>query len=500
MVLPFPGHLSPTRQTPKNPDLPKPLNSIQAHCSLHPRLWLLITFLSVQIFVLFVTRTVPLPASLFPATKTKPSAAAANCPLGRIYVYNLPPSFNKDLIDTCNDSDPWHWRCGAVSNDGFGPIAAELARVVPGSVAPAWYWTNQFALEILFHNRLLNHECRTLEPESAAAFYIPFYAGLAVGKYLWANHTMRDRDCELVIRWVRKQPFWRRSNGADHFITLGRITWDFRRLDDPSYDWGSSLLNMPAMRRVTRLIVERAPRDDNDVGVPYPTGFHPSSISDVVNWQGFVRNRNRTSLFCFVGAARADIKDDIRAALMSQCRNESGSCRVVDCARAECANGRTSNLETFLDSDFCLQPKGDSYTRRSVFDCMLAGSIPVFFWFRTAYTQYKWFLPGQPESYSVFIEPRDVVNGRSIRSILEGYSKEDVRRMREKVIETIPRFVYAKPSEGLGSRSRDAFDIAVNGVLNRFRVARESRSGRGTKTQEGKANSSLSDSSLGRIL
>lgn len=257
---------------------------------------------------------------------------------------------------------------------------------------------------------------------------------------------------------------------------------------------------MPAMKRVTRLVVERAPRDNNDVGVPYPTGFHPNSISDITNWQEFVRNSNRTSLFCFVGAARAGIKDDIRGALMGQCRNESGTCRVVDCSRAECANGKTSNLETFLDSDFCLQPKGDSYTRRSVFDCMLAGSVPVFFWFRTAYTQYQWFLPDEPESYSVFIEPRDVVNGRSIRSILERYSKEDVRRMREKVIETIPRFVYAKPGEGLGSRSRDAFDISVKGVLNRFRVAREKASGRGTETQLGKANSSVSESSLGRIL
>ncbi|KAH7846447.1 hypothetical protein Vadar_014183 [Vaccinium darrowii] len=492
MVLP---HLSPTHQTPpkpQNPNLPKPFNSIQSHCSLHPRLWLLITILSVQILILFVTRTVPLPTALFPSTKTKiKTPVAAACPLGRIYVYDLPPSYNKGLVDTCNDSDPWHWRCGAVSNDGFGPSAAtELNEIVPEKLARSWYSTNQFASEILFHNRLLNYECRTLDPESAAAFYIPFYAGLAVGKYLWANHTMRDRDCEMVTRWVQKQPFWWRSNGSDHFITLGRIAWDFRRLDDPTYDWGSSLLNMPAMRHVTRLIVERAPRDDYDIGIPYPTGFHPSSISDVENWQGFVRIRNRTSLFSFVGAARRDVDNDFRGVLLSQCKNESGSCRAVDCAKTECTtNGKTSNLATFLDSDFCLQPKGDSYTRRSVFDCMLAGSIPVFFWFRTAYTQYDWFLPREPESYSVYIDPRDVMNGRSIRTILEGYSREDVRKMREKVIEIIPNFVYTKPGKGLRNGNRDVFNIAVDGVLNRFKKQRERRSGNGTKTHMEKANS-----------
>ncbi|XP_057491730.1 xyloglucan galactosyltransferase XLT2-like [Actinidia eriantha] len=464
-------------QNPKknqNPDLNNTLQSVLSNCSIHPRLWLIITILSLQVLILFITRSFPLP--LFPAAKTRRSATG-ECPSGRVYVYNLPTRFNRDLVDTCNDSDPWHWRCGAVSNDGFGPRATELAGIVPESLSPAWYWTNQFASEILYHNRLLNYKCRTLEPESATAFYMPFYAGLAVGKYLWQNQSMRDRDCAMLLRWVQSKPFWGRSNGSDHFIALGRITWDFRRMDQPEIDWGSSFINMPAMRHVTRLVVERAPRDDYDVGVPYPTGFHPRSQSDIVQWQSFVRNQNRTGLFCFVGAARSDIKNDFRGLLLNQCRNESDSCRLVDCARTECANGRTRNMETFLDSDFCLQPRGDSYTRRSVFDCMLAGSIPVFFWFRTAYGQYEWFLPGEPESYSVFIDPRDVRNGRSIKRVLERYSREDVRKMREKVIELIPNFLYAKTIEGLGS-TRDAVDIAIDGVLKRFRESDMNRNSR----------------------
>lgn len=120
-----------------------------------------------------------------------------------------------------------------------------------------------------------------------------------------------------------------------------------------------------------------------------------------------------------------------------------------------------------MESDFCLQPRGDSFTRRSIFDCMVAGSIPVFFWKRTAYYQYEWFLPSEPKSYSVFIDRNAVKNGTSIiKSELEKFSKEEIRKMREKVIEYIPRLVYARPNEGLET-IKDAFDVAIDGVLKR---------------------------------
>ncbi|KAA8531630.1 hypothetical protein F0562_006653 [Nyssa sinensis] len=426
-MLSVPGHLSPEIQTlkkHKSLELKNTFHSLKAHISVHPRIWLFITILLIHVLVIFVSRALPISFSirqLFPAPNDK------QCQSGRVYVYELPPLFNRELADNCNDSDHFNWRCAAVSNNGFGPTATELAGIVPENLANTWYKTNQFSSEVLYHNRMLNYRCRTLDPELATAFYIPFYAGLAVGKFLWFKFSGkdRDRDCELLLRWVQDQPFWKRSNGSDHFMTLGRITWDFRRLNNPELDWGSSFINMPAMRNVTRFTIERAPGDYYDVGVPYPTGLHPGSDADVLKWQSFVRNRDRTSLFCFVGLARDDIKNDFRELLLSQCRNASDSCRAVGCAETRCSISTSASLEAFLNSDFCLQPRGDSYTRRSTFDCMVAGSIPVFFWERTAYDQYEWFLPGERESYSVFIDHNDVRNGTSIRKVLEKFSREE---------------------------------------------------------------------------
>ncbi|GKC42081.1 RNA-directed DNA polymerase, eukaryota [Tanacetum coccineum] len=81
----------------------------------------------------------------------------------------------------------------------------------------------------------------------------------------------------------------KKSDGWDHFITMGRITWDFRRSSEQ--DWGSRCIYLPGMRNITRLLIERNSWDYFDVGVPYPTGFHPNSPSDVATWQEFVRTR-----------------------------------------------------------------------------------------------------------------------------------------------------------------------------------------------------------------
>lgn len=82
--------------------------------------------------------------------------------------------------------------------------------------------------------------------------------------------------------------------------------------------------------------------------------------------------------------------------------------------------------------------------------------------------QYQWFLPKEPGSYSVYIDRNEVKNGTSIKDVLERFSKEDVRRMRERVIDLIPNLVYAKSPNGLETY-KDAFDVALDGVFRRFK-------------------------------
>lgn len=472
-----PHHHHAAAKKSKKLELRTTLHSVKSHISAHHCAWLTATVLLQLLIILFLNRASPPPPLPSIHRRHFESAAAApalydqTCKHGRIYVYDLPPTLNKHLLDNCRDLDPWSSRCNAVSNGGFGPPATGLDAVVPADLAPAWYWTDMYAAEVIYHDRMMSHRCRTTEQSKATAFYIPFYVGLAVGKYLWFNYTSKDRDGHAVemLNWVKNQQPWKNSNGSNHFIMLGRLTWDFRRLTDNDDEWGTRFIYMPLMKNVLRLAVERSRWDELEISVPYPTAFHPRSGSDISQWQDLIRTRKRSSLFTFVGATRKKIRNDFRGVLMNYCKNESGSCGVVDCSVTHCYDGAPSILEAFLDSDFCLQPKGDGFTRRSAFDCMLGGSIPVFFWRGSFEYQYEWHLPKEASTYSVFIDYKDVRNDTSIvRRVLEKYSRDEVRRMRETIVGFLPRLLYARSGTDLGG-VEDAFDVAMDGVLTRFK-------------------------------
>ncbi|KAL1536500.1 xyloglucan galactosyltransferase XLT2-like [Salvia divinorum] len=456
-----------THKKPKNLSL-KNASTIRIYMLKFSKVFLVIIFQLVIIHYIYQSPSKPSSSSSIHQDTTQQILGPKSndrCKHGTVYVYNLPAKFNQDLLDHCANLDPWHSRCKAVTNHGLGPMAAGLSNVVPENLSPAWYWTDMFAGEVLYHSRMLRHACRTTESETATAFYIPFYAGLAVGRYLFTNYSAQDRDasCAELLHWVSDQPPWRRSRGADHFIMLGRMTWDFRRSRDA--DWGSGFIYMPQMKHVLRLGVERDPWDPLEVSVPYPTGFHPRSDWELVQWMEYVRTVNRTNRFTFVGGKR-QMKGDFRTILQEHCRDESGSCRVVDCSGTRCYDGTSEILEAFLASDFCLQPRGDAHTRRSTFDCMLAGSIPVFFWKRSIHNQYEWFLGDEPGRFSIFIDRRAVRNGTtSIRTVLESFSRDEVRRKREKLISLMPKFVYTSGQDGT---AKDAFDFAIDGVLRRL--------------------------------
>ncbi|CAL5008048.1 unnamed protein product [Urochloa decumbens] len=401
-----------------------------------------------------------------------------------IYVHDLPPRFNADIIRGCRKSEG-HWGdiCASLINAGLGrPLAADPADgIITGEAG--WYGTHQFALDLIFHNRMKQYACLTndsaaaSEPglsNTAAAVFVPFYAGFDFARYHWGyDNATRDAASVDLAEWLMARPEWARMWGRDHFLVAGRTGWDFRRSVNYGADWGNDLLAMPAGRNMSVLVLESTFRRSTDYPVPYPTYFHPRSDADVLRWQDTVRSHNRTWLMAFVGAPRPDVRMDIRIRdhVIAQCKAAS-SCGLLACARSpgsvQChAPGDIMRL--FRKASFCLQPPGDSYTRRSAFDSVLAGCIPVFFHGATAYKQYRWHLPEEDHlSYSVYI-PGDDVRRRnvSIEAVLRAIPPDTVERMREEVIKLIPRVLYADPrSSSRLETIKDAVDVAVEKVLD----------------------------------
>ncbi|XP_021907411.1 probable xyloglucan galactosyltransferase GT12 [Carica papaya] len=400
-----------------------------------------------------------------------------NC-LGRyIYIHDLPSRFNDDVIKDCRKLIKWFDVCPFMANSGLGP-AVENSRGVLSE--KGWFMTNQFFLESIFRDRMKGYECLTNNSAMASAIYVPYFAGFDIGRHLWGyNVSIRDSLGKTLAKWLRERPEWKSMGGRDHFFVAGRIAWDFRRVNDEQDEWGSKLMFLPEFSNMTMLTIESTPWN-NEIAIPYPTYFHPSSDDQVRQWQNRVRTRTRTRrfLFSFVGAPRPNMTGSIRGKIIKQCLSSTRRCKLLNCHENNC-DDPVKIMEVFQDSVFCLQPPGDSLTRRSIFDSILAGCIPVFFHPDSAYTQYLWYFPRNNTKYSIFIPEEDInKKGVSIKKVLAQVRKKKVKRMREEVVNMIPSIIYADPSSPL-LNLEDAFDVAVSRVLERVgRVRRNMKEGK----------------------
>lgn len=218
--------------------------------------------------------------STTPVTK-QPKSSLDLCSGRYIYMHDLPSQFNDDLLKNCSSIYQWHDMCPYVSNMGLGPRVENDPETV--LLKKGWFATNQFTLEIIFHNRMKHYECLTKDSSLASAIYVPFYAGLDVGQFLWDfNESMRDASSFRLLKWLSQKPEWERMYGRDHFLVAGRIAWDFRRhaaIDNPG--WGSQLMFLPESKNMTLLSIESC-LWNNDFSIPYPTHFHPSQYSQVM--------------------------------------------------------------------------------------------------------------------------------------------------------------------------------------------------------------------------
>uniref|UniRef100_K4AJQ2 Exostosin GT47 domain-containing protein n=1 Tax=Setaria italica TaxID=4555 RepID=K4AJQ2_SETIT len=415
------------------------------------------------------------PASVAPAVNRSVTAPADDRCAGRyIYMYDLPPRFNADLVRGCRNLSPWMDMCPYLANCGMGPALGDEGGVFQ---ARGWYATDQFTLEIISHCRMKRYGCLTGDPSLASAVYVPFYAAMDAGRYFFNATSTRDALALDLAEWLVRRPEWCAMGGRDHFMVAGRTSWELERKADVDEEWGTKLLTLPAIRNMTALILETSPWDRDNFGtseartwsslaIPYPTYFHPEAAADVAAWQEKVRRAERPWHFSFAGAPRPGSKKTIRAEIIRQC-GASSRCNLFDCGSGASCYWPGGATRVFESSEFCLQPRGDTLTRRSTFDAILAGCIPVFFHPGSAYTQYKLHFPSDPNSWSVLIMHTDVTGRNvSIEETLSRISPEAVRAMREEVIRLIPRVVYADP-RSTRLDFKDAFDIALDAVIDR---------------------------------
>lgn len=243
-----------------------------------------------------------------------------------VYVYDLPKEFNIGLLQNCRHLNIYTNMCPHVANNGLGQSLYRSGRT-------SWFATHQFIAEMIFHARVENHPCRTYEPNNADIFYVPFYGGLyASSVFREKNLTKRDELAVRLVDYISGQRWWKRSNGRDNFLAIGRTAWDFMRSSDTDDFGANMLMQMPRVKNMSVLTVERQPwKGDNHFGIPYPSYFHPYTSAEMVTWQDKMRRVDRPNLFSFVGGPRKGLeKAAIRDKLIKQCA-ESSHCELLKC-------------------------------------------------------------------------------------------------------------------------------------------------------------------------
>ncbi|CAM6122365.1 unnamed protein product [Calypogeia fissa] len=397
-----------------------------------------------------------------------------SCEGRRVYMYELPPEFNIIAQDStrCNRSlIPWMDICPRFRNEGFGAdlhsSESSTRALDPEFDDSDWYDTDFYMLDVIFHSRMKRYRCLTQNASKADALYVPHYTGILALDYLYGSRPYEERKWfgKDLIDWLERNggESWRRYAGKDHFLAMGRTTWDFRIGET----WGTAFSELPHVANMTSLMIESSSRFSREQAIPYLTAFHPSSSKRLYRWIETVTNSKRRYLFSYVGAPRDD-PSSVRGIMISSC-NTAGKavCSFVDCSVTSCSHDPVPAYKSFLRSHFCLQPRGDSHTRRSTFDCLISGAIPVFFHVSSAYTQYSWHLPRDPKSYSVFVDEEDLKRGVSIEHVLRSYSQETIEDMQKTIVSMIPNLLYFDcRKDGCSSmREMDAFDLTVEGLL-----------------------------------
>lgn len=106
----------------------------------------------------------------------------------------------------------------------------------------------------------------------------------------------------------------------------------------------------------------------------------------------------------------------------------------------------------YRQATFCLAPPGDSLTRKSLFDSLLAGCIPVIFCSATA-SQYTWHLPQWDNltvSVVVYISRQEVVEGLNFLHVLGNLSDDYIRSMQRRIRLLAPSLQYSIVPQGYG--------------------------------------------------
>lgn len=351
------------------------------------------------------------------------------------------------------------------------------------------FQTWQFSMYKVVMQRLLVSKFRTREAFLADVFIVPFDAGV----HSYIDHKNGKRrlgspHAWSLIRHLQESPHWK-NQGHDHFIFFSLTEFVMTGIAVKEF-W------MGICQNCTALTIEASPTRTSTpyhrtrkywYAVPYPSSFHWWEGIKVLPWKQD-NNFQRDILSLFIGSVKTSNTNSnvLRRILQRQCEGETG-CHWHPTAHA--CNGvvnSTSQMLLFRRARYCLCPPGDSVTRKSIFDALLGGCVPIIF-ARASLSQYYWFLSKQDaEDIALYIPIKNITEqGQNFMHIIKSIPLRVLRAKQSAIERVAPNLQYsvvpkafavtgpkAPPPRAMDGRSTwdplvpDAVDVIIRRLLD----------------------------------
>ncbi|CAD7962684.1 unnamed protein product [Amoebophrya sp. A120] len=322
--------------------------------------------------------TEPYPVQMQAARQTDSSRPTCPPEAPKVYVYPLP-----DKVQLPNGrtivwrEDAYCERAHPSGSAGerdcvFGP---EFSVTIDAALVPLQETTkvtlrstDQFRMGRIFQSRLTRTACQVADATHADVFFVPIWR---------ENYKPDPAECPTAAEVLRALPYLSDNTARQHFLMSPRVGG--LSGDDVCDFWKS---DEPLIQKIRKLALE----DEYALGgnrperaIPYPTlgaGLTNTQLDHLFTIVDATQQTGRPSLVMAAlgkrapGHAAAGVRDLWNA----QCRDHSDDCVAVD----PTVEGMLPGLvKAMLRSTFCLQPEGDTPSRKGMLDSLALGCIPV---------------------------------------------------------------------------------------------------------------------------
>ncbi|XP_046563617.1 probable xyloglucan galactosyltransferase GT17 [Haliotis rubra] len=417
-----------------------------------------------------------LKGDIFKISNLKEDIVATWTRIPKVYIYSLPPKFNRDILN-CVQNEMYPTYCLHLQNGGIGKLLYREGEM-------GVFHTNQFSLEVILHNQLLQSRYRTMSPEEADIFYIPAYMGIL--RYCKTPETVTQLQEEL-FKVIHSMPYLRQ--GKPHLSALAKIEREQAAHDYP-------LLQNPNCRNVTYVAIEKdfnqkyrkflGLENQRIIVAPYPSYVHlynaksaPREISSpglgkrellMFIAAGVKSNQFRQRVLDQMSHRVTDVSFDQIVDVLKQQKQEMPIGVYLN--TVECHTGHANiTIGWMQKSVFCLQPPGDSPTRKSFYDSIQSGCIPVIFRFADQNVEYPFQRVLNYTDFTVAIDSARIERQEKIQDILIAIPKEEVKRLHQNVLKVARMLQYNVIESGTSDQPRsykDALDMIMEEVQHMF--------------------------------